>query len=278
MDNHDMKSNKIIYNKTSFRGLSIQLILLTAILSLAQAEGIRSYHEKAGPKKHPLGTIHMQLDFRGPQIKGVCFHKNELSDIKLQGQFTDEKKKRFVLQGKNKQGKLVSTFRLRFVSTDPDPSGPWSPGSKLGRELIMGNWIPQKDGHHEPNPIRLESSGIAAGIHTLDDFYFGSNDDLIHRNAFTFWNGVLKQNKTAVASVIEYPISVTINKAIVQIEDKKSFTKLYHLIFTPKYRRRIIEAVPRYMFSRDSHGVMLGHGEVWFDFEGKVVALNRIER
>ena len=47
----------------------------------------------------------------------------------------------------------------------------------------------------------------------------------------------------------------------------------YDAIFSDVCRAAIAQALPRNMFVRDQ-GVMLGKGEVWFNADGKVIALN----
>ena len=77
-----------------------------------------------------------------------------------------------------------------------------------------------------------------------------------------------------VAQSIRYPLHVSLRGKTLILRNPKSLLARYNEIFTDGYVRTIGAAVPRLMFARDQ-GVMLGDGAVWFDANGRVIALNR---
>ena len=105
----------------------------------------------------------------------------------------------------------------------------------------------------------------------------GANDDeAINRAAERFRKAVTDGDKETVASMIRYPITVYIDQKETKIENREQMTANYNAIFTPGYRKAIDNSIPRDTFARYD-GIMLGdRGEVWFDGNGRVVALNNL--
>ena len=100
-----------------------------------------------------------------------------------------------------------------------------------------------------------------------------SDDGIVNRNAFRFWQAVTKGDKSTVASLIVYPIKVHVAGSLKTIHDRNDLLTHYDAVFSPGYRAAIAAEAPRDMFARDQ-GIMLGSGEVWFGRDGRVIALN----
>ena len=57
------------------------------------------------------------------------------------------------------------------------------------------------------------------------------------------------------------------------IRGRDELLRDYQLIFIPQYVSYIRSGIPKNMFVHNG-AVMLGNGEVWFDGDGHVIALN----
>jgi hypothetical protein len=167
------------------------------------------------------------------------------------------------------EGKVGARFVGQFV--EQDPKGRFS-GGKLACEVVVGTW--QKTHSSQSLPVYLSSESITIGA--LNHRYepAGAQDDeLVHRNALRFWDAVKRGNKNVVAASVVFPIKVQIAGGRKTIGNAAQLLVHYDAVFTPSFRAAIAQAMPRNMFVRDQ-GIMLGNGSVWFNPEGKVIALN----
>ena len=204
----------------------------------------------------------MTLVFRGAQVEGLYFYATQLRDIALRGT-TDGSD--LVLDELDAKGTPVARFEAKFV--DRDPKQRFS--GKLECEVVSGTWRKLDGGQALPVYFAAESSTTGA----LDNRYGDARDALVHRNAFRFWDAVKRGERKTVAASITYPISVQVAGARKRLRNPVELLANYDAIFSPRYVEAIVGAVPRNMFVRDQ-GIMLGRGEVWFGFDGKVIGLN----
>ena len=146
-------------------------------------------------------------------------------------------------------------------------------GASSSCEVISGQWKDLRSGRSVPFELALSS--IQTG--KIDHLYGAagvSDDETVNRAATQFRKGVLDDRRDVVAQSIRYPLHVSLRGKTLILRNPKSLLARYNEIFTDGYVRTIGAAVPRLMFARDQ-GVMLGDGAVWFDANGRVIALNR---
>lgn len=84
-------------------------------------------------------------------------------------------------------------------------------------------------------------------------------------------------DKRRIASMIRYPIVFRSKPRNLLIKTPAAFIAAYDRIFTPSVKRAVAEAKAETLF-RNSQGVMINQGEIWFDLVGsgqvKIIALN----
>jgi hypothetical protein len=123
-------------------------------------------------------------------------------------------------------------------------------------------------------PFYLQESGSP-----MRGYGESEGKESIEKSAIAFRRGVVSGDKKTVAHAIQYPITVYLDgerEHQKKIKTSADFLAVYDRIFLPRYVKKITEDVPLLMFS-NSQGIMLGDGDVWFDFKGKVIALNSID-
>jgi hypothetical protein len=249
---------------------SILLILAVSAFAICTGDkdsidpSLRNYDGTIGDKYRIRAT----LAIIGNKIEGVYFYSTHLKDIHIKGMITDGT--RITMDELDSKGNTTGRFEGNFP--EYDPKGKFG-SNKLRCEVIVGSW----SSIGKPDiklPFSLSLTSETGG--TLKNLYSAAgakNDDLIHRNAKRFCDAVKSGDKKTVASCIDYPIKVTLQKGKKTIGNSKELMDNYDLIFLPPYVEAISKAIPRNMFARDQ-GIMLGNGEVWFNADGKVIALN----
>ncbi len=106
-----------------------------------------------------------------------------------------------------------------------------------------------------------------------------SNADHIEVRIFlaALQKAVAADNKLKVASMIKYPIVITVQKRDVLFRTPASLVASYEQIFTPDLKKMIAEAKADELF-RNYKGVMINNGEIWFDKINergcKIIAIN----
>ncbi|SRR5581483_1752759 len=210
-----------------------------------------------------------ELTQRDGNVTGYYFYVSHLKDIRLIGTITDSKQIR--LEELDAAGQPVAEISGEFQ--DKDPRGKLQ--GDLTCDIIAGSW--QNADGSKKLPVYLRFAGGLPDPHGHRYEVAGADDDeAIDRAAERFRKAVIAGDKETVTSLIRYPISVYVNQKKITIENRKQLMTNYDAIFTPGYRKAIEDAIPRDMFARDA-GIMLGErGEVWFDAEGRVIALNNL--
>jgi hypothetical protein len=168
----------------------------------------------------------------------------------------------------DESGRPSAIFEGTFQDKDPRRRFK-PPDSKLECEVITGTWRSLKDGR--VLPFYLSASGSPMGFYEN-----AAKDAHIEEKAVHFRQAVLKKDKKFVAASIRYPIHVNLDgdeKHRTRISKASELISLYDRIFIPRYVQNIREDVPLLMFA-NMQGIMLGNGDVWFDFKGQVITLN----
>lgn len=202
------------------------------------------------------------------KVTGRYAYKISTSNIVLAGKLSNNQ---IVLTEYNTANQPIATFTGAFP--EHDPRGIFNPHSTLQCEVITGTWKNIKTG--ETLPFYLSMGYKTSG--SLDHMYQYEgieNDETINKAAMTFQQAVAKNDKQKIAKMIDFPILISFDhKEKVNIKNQKEFLKYYDRIFIPTYKEAIQNEVPRLLFSRYD-GVALGAGLVWFNTEGKIIALN----
>jgi hypothetical protein len=97
----------------------------------------------------------------------------------------------------------------------------------------------------------------------------GLNEQEVEAFFLSFRDAVSSRDKAKVASLISYPIKVTLSsRARRTIRNRADFIKAYDRIFDEKFRRLIVETRVRDLWARWT-GVATPLGEIWFSGIGK---------
>lgn len=256
----------------TFSSPSVLMLLLALLLpadafaacTMKEPRWLWNYDGAIGDgDKYP---VRMTLIFNGEEVNGLYFYASQLRDIFLQG--TIQNGTDIVLDELDSKGKVKARFEGKFV--ERDPRGKFG-SSNLACEVMVGFW--QKIDSSDRLPVYLSmSNGTMGGLTARYVTAGASDDELIHRNAYRFWNYVKQGNKKGVASLVAYPIDVSLPAGNKRLSGPADLIANYDAIFTPEYREAIASALPRNMFVRDQ-GIMLGRGVVWFGPDGKVITL-----
>lgn len=70
-----------------------------------------------------------------------------------------------------------------------------------------------------------------------------------------------------------YPITTSVNGKRKKIANKLELIKVYDKIFTSSYKEAILDTFGRNLFTHRG-AIALGNGLIWFNREGKIIALN----
>lgn len=215
----------------------------------------------------------MTLQLNGDRLSGVYFYASQLKDIRLSGRLIGSE--RVELDELDESGQPSARFEGQFISNKSDHDGDDDDITDFhaadGCERLQGTW--KKAGTAETLPFSLTmQAGIGAELGHRYDGAGVKDDEVIHRAAAQFHRAVIAGDKAKAADLVRFPLSVNGAKRVT-LKDRKEFLAQYDAIFAPSFVNAIKEALPRNMFVRFD-GIMLGHGEVWFGADGKVITLN----
>jgi hypothetical protein len=102
----------------------------------------------------------------------------------------------------------------------------------------------------------------------------------VNRFVVDLQSAIAHNDKSAVALLIKYPISVETKKGALLVHSKRELIEQYEKIFTPELKQIIANQRPSCVNLMGAKGFMLAHGEVWFnEFYGrdlKIFAINPV--
>lgn len=209
----------------------------------------------------------MTLMYKVYSIDGVLFYTDKPGELEIHGCL--EKDRDFSLNVYNENNERVAVVVGQFPEIDP--LGGYS-GGKLERDVITGSWKNELTGETQPIYLRLDHSVSGTFEHQYE--VAGATDDkIVDQAAQDFLNAVASNDKESVAGMIEYPIGVTINGNEVVIRNQEDLIAHYQQIFTKAFKERLAQMIPKHMFAKWS-GIMMGHGEIWLNAYGKIIAIN----
>jgi len=235
-----------------------------AHFTTSYTEGMLDTYTGSIDDKYPIG---MTLVYNGLEVEGVYFYTRYLVDIKLAGCL--ESGRLITLRAFDASGNLSEIFHGEFPEVDP--RGAFG-GAELQREVILGTWenvnssqsLPFYVVHEHSTGGSLQNRYQIAG--TLDD-------EVVEKAAQQFLRAVAADDKARVAGMVAFPIWVDIDGQRRQLTSPDALIDQYDKVFTPAFKTSLEQAVPHNMFS-NWQGIMLSSGAIWFDADGKVIAIN----
>jgi hypothetical protein len=246
-------------------------VTLAAVLVLSAGVAHAACHPEAALTIYS-GTIgkavvRVGLHLANGSVDGRYAYAISATDIALRGSL-DAAGKNLKLTEYDAMGKPVATFTGAFRDNDPQ----FANGAKLNCEVVAGTWTPANG--KAPLSFHLsEDSSTSADFGHLYDVGGANGDEAANKAAAAFRAAVIQNKRATVAHMIAYPIDTQVSGKRTKIAGPAALLAHYDGIFTVKFRATIAGDIPRLMFARDQ-GIMLGNGEVWFDGDGKVKALN----
>ena len=180
--------------------------------------------------------------FDDGQLKGNYCYKKYEERIQLIGKIKGNNIELQEIIG----GKYKGSFKGKISTNGPD--------------LFIGTWT---YGSQILN-FKLSLNSICGGgyEHRYDDFDGGDID--VENFMKKVKVAILKGNKEWLANHVYFPIEVDINKRNVSIKNKRKFVDNFDIIFYEKFKDKIKSFCVCNMFN-NSHGVMLGNGEIWIN-------------
>jgi hypothetical protein len=203
---------------------------------------------------------------KGP-VCGYYFYNQSLQDIPLQSGKADVQGQT-VFYELDAKGNRTAVFKCRYQKPRLVSFFKIRPGI-----MMIGTWSHLNGSGSLP--VRLEDVGSVEADGDKRYAIAGVADDEALEAKVQKWrNAVLSGNKQLVASMIKYPISISVNAKHRDLVNAAQLIANYDAVFTSDFVSSIRSAVPHNMFAR-ADGVMLGEaGDVWFDSNGMVCTLN----
>ena len=98
----------------------------------------------------------------------------------------------------------------------------------------------------------------------LDTLMGSASHERFHDFLNQLQKAIANKDKKAVAAMVDYPLTITVNHKEIDIADDHAFIKAYDKIFTDRLVKIILDQKYADLFAKDT-GVMIGpHGELWF--------------
>jgi hypothetical protein len=254
--------------------LASSMIILVASTNKnsAFAERLSEYEGTIGSAKVKVTIVSQATTLIGGlppgPLKGEYFYVSYLKDIPIEGEIGADRSITIYELGEN--NKRTAVIKGQFPETDPQHH--FVTKTKLESEVITGKWS------------RMDGSGIlpvylcslADTFADMDHRYINAgvqDDKALESKVRAFRNAVIVGDKKLVSTMVNYPVTVTLDGKHHDMANAAELLKNYDLIFSAKFIKSIKDSVPHNMFVRYD-GVMLGNGDVWFDVDGKVKSLN----
>jgi hypothetical protein len=90
-------------------------------------------------------------------------------------------------------------------------------------------------------------------------------------------SAVTRGDQKAVASIVRYPLRLSVGGRETTVRDSAEFLRKYEQIFQPRVAAAILDQDPECLFG-NWQGAMVGDGEVWFQRESsgdfKIITVN----
>ena len=83
---------------------------------------------------------------------------------------------------------------------------------------------------------------------------------------------VRAHDKATFADLVHYPIQVSVGDKNTKVSARSDFIRRYRSIVTPALKQTILVQNPKCLFA-NSQGVMIGHGQLWFQKEGRTIRI-----
>jgi hypothetical protein len=205
----------------------------------------------------------MTLQVDGTKMIGTYYYDRHLQDIRLTGELSDAGS-RLVLTEYAADGQPSGTFDIRV-----DPAVLATEKLFDRQALLKGTWRKLPDG--KPQAVMLDHTGSCRG--EIGNLYGEHADEAANGRMLAFWKALKAGDKTTVAASILYPLRVKVGNKPRVVKSAAELTKVYSQVFRPDYVADVANFPPRNLWM-NYQGIMLGHGHVWFNQDGRVICIN----
>lgn len=226
-------------------------------------------YDYSGDIDNTIG-IGMSLIFYDNAVIGKYYYKKYLRDINVEGIL--ETNRRIVLYERDTNGNTVAAFEGYFPETDPRKGLGKGFGGMLDREVIIGKWVQPGNANRS---FYLSLEHIVGRYHGQGRYGFSPEDDnIIENQAQIYQRAVLSGDRATVSKFYEYPFTAKIwKRKSIYIRDSDAFIKNYDKLYSDNFKKCIKEAVPKYMFKKDTG---INFGCEWFKYtnKGRLIVIN----
>jgi uncharacterized lipoprotein NlpE involved in copper resistance len=203
------------------------------------------YHDYQGTINNNI-SIQMSIYPLENEIVGTYFYEKQKKEIKLQGKAGENS---IILYEYDEAGNNTGIFQGRMNTIDK----------------IEGTWISADGKSIFPFTLTLKSIIFSAKYGKRYALAINNaSDQDVENYVRKIQNYIEHDNKEQLAEQTIYPITVKINGKATEIQDKVDFINKYDEILYPEYKKVIINAFTKYLFT-NYQGVMLGNGEMWIN-------------
>jgi hypothetical protein len=175
--------------------------------------------------------------------KGHYFYYTNFKDIPLEG-----------IDGQNE-------ITFTTVNSLPSVSGAFHLYSDAQMDTLYGNFT---SGGGQKYLVTLKWMGYYSG-----STYSEEADSCVKK----FYYALLSGDRNAAADYVSFPLRINTDCGHYFIKNKKQFLKKYDRIFVAKMIELLKKEIPHDLFAND-HGIMIGPGYIWFEYDGKASAIN----
>ncbi|WP_053955010.1 hypothetical protein [Inediibacterium massiliense] len=191
---------------------------------------------------------------------------------KIVGTYVDEKSHETI----HLNGKIKGTYiTLDKLNKNEKNIGVFK-GNMKTIDGIEGTYIDNKSKKSMPFKVSLFNIIYAKYNHRYEIIGV-SSDQEVEDFAKTLQNYIIRNEKEKIASLISYPISVTLHQKKIEIKNKEDFIKNYDQIFNPTFKDVIKNSFTTNMFV-NAQGVLFGEGNmnIWFNYNKNfyIIAIN----
>lgn len=208
----------------------------------------------------------MSLEIDTNKVRGVYFYHKHMKDIRLSGEVIN-KGSTLVLEEYGSDNKPAAKFTFHLKPADRKSGNFLS--QDFGTDPLEGHW--SFIGQEKQQKVMIDYTGSCAG--ELDNLYRNRRDDETHAQMKLFWEALKKGDKAKVVSSVIFPIKVNVNGKRRSVKNRQELLSIYSEVFDKDYIAKVSSHPPRNLWI-NYQGIMLGQGVAWFNYSGKVIAIN----
>lgn len=141
------------------------------------------------------------------------------------------------------------------------------------------SYISDKDSEAPDNGEDSETYGKLIKLERSETDRFkaaGFNRDLDAENFIMLIKDMVRNDEREyISALINYPLTVTINKKKIKISGKNQFINNYHYIFNKKVKDSLLQQ-PLADIQANSKGIMIGSGELWINMVNSRIMITAV--